>query len=166
MRVEALIALGGNLGDVRACFRAARDELHALPDCKVVASSSLYCSKAIGPAGQPDYLNSVLLMETALPPLQLLGHMQQIEAKHGRERKQAWGARTLDLDMIGYGDLNLDTPELTLPHPEMLNRIFVLQPLCDIRPNWHHPRLRMTASQMLEALILEGFKPLNKGNPW
>ena len=166
MRVEALIALGGNLGDVRETFAAARSEIAALPNSEILASSLLYQSEAIGPAGQPDYLNAVLFMETSIPPLSLLEHLHAIETGHGRVRNETWGPRTLDLDLIDYGGFVLNTTELTLPHFEMQKRMFVLQPLCDIRPDWEHPHLKMTAVQLLGKLEAEGIMPLGKGEAW
>jgi len=166
MGVESLIALGGNLGDVEACLFAACNELDALPKSRVCKKSLLYRSKPIGPSGQPDYLNAALLMETSLTPQNLLACMHAIENRHGRVRSLAWGARTLDLDLIAYDNLTLSSPELTLPHAHMHERIFVLQPLCDIRPGWQHPHMKMTAAAMLARLIPEKVRQLSTGKVW
>ena len=166
MGIACLIALGGNLGDVRASFIAAREELHALPENRVAASSLLYRSKAIGPPGQPDYLNAVLLMHTRIAPHRLLARMQDIEARHGRVRTECWGARTLDLDIVDYGGRCHSSALLTLPHPHMHERMFVLQPLCDICPRWQHPRLDKSAAELLAALLAQGEPRLLKGEPW
>lgn len=166
MRVEAVIALGGNLGAVKAHFSEARDALNTLPGSHVCASSLLYRSAAIGPAGQPDYLNAVLRLETSISPLSLLKHMQIIETNHGRVRTETWGARTLDLDLIGYGGQTMQSVELILPHPHMHQRLFVLQPLCDIQPRWQHPQLGKTAAELLDDLLIQGEPCLPKGEAW
>ncbi len=166
MGIACLVALGGNLGDVRARFIAAREELHALPESQVAASSPLYRSRAIGPAGQPDYLNAVLLVHTWIAPQRLLAHMQDIETRHGRVRTECWGARTLDLDIVDYGGRCHSSALLTLPHPRMHERMFVLQPLCDICPGWQHPHLGKSAAELLAALLARGEPRLPKGEPW
>ncbi len=164
--INCLIALGGNLGDVRGNFSAARDALGALPGSSIRASSLLYQSAAIGPAGQPDYLNAALLMETGIPPLSLLERMQAIETDHGRVRSERWGPRTLDLDLIDYGGQIIQSTRLSLPHPRMHQRLFVLQPLCDIRPGWQHPQLGKAATELLDALLKQGGLRLPKGEAW
>ncbi|MDX8410958.1 MAG: 2-amino-4-hydroxy-6-hydroxymethyldihydropteridine diphosphokinase, partial [Mariprofundaceae bacterium] len=125
MGVDALIALGGNIGDVRACFVQARASLAELPASSLEASSLLYHSPPMGPVGQTDYLNAVVRLKTSLRQDRLLEHMQAIEKQHGRERSVHWGARTLDLDLLACGDTVLDIQELTLPHPHMHERMFV-----------------------------------------
>jgi 2-amino-4-hydroxy-6-hydroxymethyldihydropteridine diphosphokinase len=162
----AFIAFGGNLGDVREAFRGARDELAALPGSGAVASSRLYRSEAIGPPGQPDYLNAVVGLGTELMPRTLLHEMQRIEERHGRVRDLRWGPRTLDLDLVAMDDTISDAADLTLPHPEMHARMFVLQPLCDLAPEWHHPRMGQTARELLESCIRAGQSPLDDGIPW
>jgi len=166
MGVNALIGLGGNLGDVRACFMQARDALAGLSGSRLSASSLLYSSPPMGPAGQPDFLNAVIRLTTTLRPEQLLGHMQGIEAQHGRVRGEHWGPRTLDLDLIAHGDAVSDTPELALPHPHMHERIFVLQPLCDVEPRWFHPAMGKTATQLLDTLLVRGNTRLPEGRTW
>jgi 2-amino-4-hydroxy-6-hydroxymethyldihydropteridine diphosphokinase len=163
---RCLIALGGNLGQVEMAFRAARAALAALPESRVIASSLLYRTPPIGPPGQPDYLNAVLLLETPLPPGELLQTLHAIEARHGRVRQERWGARTLDLDLLACEELCSDVPELMLPHPELARRMFVLRPLCDVAPEWHHPRLGKTARQLMDALLASGESPLPEGVPW
>jgi len=162
----ALIALGANLGDARATLIHARAALAAHPDFRLRACSKLYRTPPLGPPDQPDYLNAVALLETRLSPLDLLAALQSIEAAHGRKRTVRWGARTLDLDLIDHGGTCLDTPALTLPHPEAHRRQFVLAPLCDIAPDWQHPRMGKTARELLEALIRAGETPLPEGEPW
>ena len=166
MGVNALIGLGGNLGDVRACFVQARAALAGLPGSSLSASSLLYGSPPMGPVEQPDYLNAVIRLATSLRPEQLLEHMQVIEARHGRKRGEHWGPRTLDLDLIAHGDAVSDTPELALPHPHMHERIFVLQPLCDVDLDWRHPTMGKTATQLLEVLFDQGNTRLSEGQTW
>ena len=163
---RAFIALGGNLGDVRRSFVAARTELAALPGCRLAGSSRLYRSAPIGPAGQADYANAVVALDTELMPRTLLHEMQRIEDAHGRVRDVRWGPRTLDLDLIALGDAISDTAELILPHAEMHRRIFVLQPLCDLAPGWQHPRMKQTARELLDACLRSGQALLDDGSPW
>jgi len=163
---NCLIAMGGNLGNVAESFRQARRDIAALTATRVTASSLMYTTPPLGPAGQPDYLNAVLLVSTALEPLQLLDALQTIENTHGRERGERWGARTLDLDILDYGNRVLHSERLTLPHPRLHERQFVLLPLCDIAENWQHPLLRQSASSMLRSLWDAGEKPLPPGRPW
>lgn len=162
----AYIAMGGNIGDIQACFTQAREQLHALPDTRVTASSKLYQTPPLGPPGQADYLNAVLEIETDLQPLTLLDALQNIENCHGRLRDSHWGPRTLDLDILAVDALILDTERLQLPHPHLQNRQFVLRPLCDIAPNWQHPRLEKSAASLLQELLMAGEASLAKGITW
>ena len=164
--MNAYIALGGNLGDVASCFVQARRGIDALPDGHVVASSLIYRTPPLGPPGQPDYLNAVVSVETELPPLTLLQALQEIERQYGRKRGEHWGARTLDLDILAVDALILDSDDLKLPHPEMQRRQFVLRPLCDVAPNWQHPRLKRSAAALLEELLATGEEPLAEGSIW
>ncbi len=128
----AYIALGSNLQDPLTQLRYAVAAINKLPDSQVERSSSIYRSAPLGTVAQPDYLNAVLLLATALPPLRLLDALQQIEQAQGRVRGVRWGPRTLDLDILLYGDLKIDSPRLTVPHPAMQQRNFVLCPLLEI----------------------------------
>lgn len=128
----AYIALGSNLQDPLTQLRTAVAALNKLPDSRIKRTSSIYRSAPLGPAAQPDYLNAVLLLATALPPLQLLDALQQIEQAQGRVRAARWGPRTLDLDILLYGDQKIDSPRLSVPHPAMGQRNFVLYPLREI----------------------------------
>ncbi len=132
--VPAYIGLGGNLGEPAQQLRAALDAMAVLPECRLVAVSSFYRSRAIGPGDQPDYLNAVARLDTSLAPEALLDALQGIEHGQGRERLVRWGARTLDLDVLLYGDQCINSARLTVPHPQMLVRNFVLQPLVEIAP--------------------------------
>lgn len=127
----ACVALGSNLGDPVAQVLRAFDELATLPQTRLVARSRLWHTRAVGPP-QPDYVNAAARLETNLAPHVLFGHLLAIEAKHGRVRGERWGPRTLDLDLLLYDGLVLDTPELTLPHPHLAQRAFVLKPLAEV----------------------------------
>lgn len=132
---KAWIALGANLGDPPAQLRAALDRIRHLPGVTLDATSRFYRSKAIGPAGQADYCNAVCSVSTAWPPAMLLGALQDIERAAGRDRTgPRWGPRILDLDLLLYDRLVLDTPSLKLPHPQMHLRNFVLVPLMELAP--------------------------------
>lgn len=151
--VVAFIAFGGNLGDCRQTFVAAREEL-AQQGVRVIASSPLYCTDPIGgPQGQPDYLNAVVQISTTLSALQLLDRCLKLEQDAGRQRLEPWGARTLDLDLLIYGALVCNTPRLVLPHPRLHLRRFVLAPLCSLVPAWHHPVCHQTFEALLRHLV-------------
>ncbi|OCG09985.1 2-amino-4-hydroxy-6-hydroxymethyldihydropteridine diphosphokinase [Gilliamella sp. wkB178] len=129
------IALGSNLEDPFAQANRAIMALQQLPQSKVIDVSPFYRSKPLGPQDQNDYLNAVIKMHTTLSPIALLDQLQAIEQSQGRVRKQnRWGARTLDLDILLYDDLVIDSERLTIPHYHMKHREFVLYPLFDIEP--------------------------------
>ena len=133
IREHAFIALGSNLGDSRAILDSAIHAISMLPATKLSEFSSIYNSSPLSDCSQPDYLNAVIKIETALEPLELLDHLMSIEREHGRVRgPQRWAARTLDLDILLYGSLEIQTEKLWLPHREMHNRDFVLVPLAEI----------------------------------
>jgi len=161
-----LVAMGGNIGNVRDCFTRARTDIEKFAETHLSGSSMLYCSPPLGPPEQADYLNAMILLKTELAPLDLLRNLQSIEIRHGRIRTERWGPRTLDLDLIMYDHIILDTGKLTLPHPHMHKRIFVLQPMCELLPGWVHPGLGMSASAMLNSLVENGEKLLAKGESW
>lgn len=136
----AYIGLGSNLAQPELQLRQALEALAALPQTQVIAQSSLYVSEPLGPADQPDYVNAVAALETDLAPLELLAELQAIEVRQGRVREgERWGPRTLDLDVLLYGDLQSDDPQLTLPHPGLYERNFVLYPLAEIAPGLEIP---------------------------
>ena len=165
--MEAIIALGGNLGDVRASFIGARGMLAAQQDISLLASSRLYHSPPMGPQDQPDYLNAVIVIATSLSARQLLGRMQDIESHFGRTRDGLrWGERTLDLDLIAYDNMQMQSDELTLPHPGMQDRLFVLQPMHDICPEWLHPVTGKSVTHLLQDLIQAGGIQLSEGEVW
>jgi len=152
--VTAYIALGSNLGDREAALRSAITELDAAAGCRVERVSRFIETEPIGPPGQQTYLNGAAELATDLAARDLLGLMLRIEARHGRVRSalQRWGPRTLDLDLLLYGDQEIDEPGLIVPHPRMGERAFVLAPLAEIAPCVVPPRSSMTIVQMLEAL--------------
>ncbi|WP_032092948.1 2-amino-4-hydroxy-6-hydroxymethyldihydropteridine diphosphokinase [Necropsobacter rosorum] len=131
----AYIALGSNLNAPIQQLNAALDAMAALPDCRLTAVSSFYCSKPLGPQDQPDYVNAVAALQTALTPLDLLDNLQRIENRQGRVRLRRWGERTLDLDILLYADAIIRDARLTVPHYDMKNREFVLIPLYEIAPH-------------------------------
>lgn len=150
--VTAYIALGANLGDAVATVRAALQVLHTLPHTEVVAASSLYRT-APWEASGPDFINAVAQIRTTLAPLALLHAVQALEQQAGRERPYRNAPRTLDLDVLLYGDVRVDTPELMVPHPRMLERAFVLVPLAEIAPALvPQVSLQAVADQAIERL--------------
>jgi 2-amino-4-hydroxy-6-hydroxymethyldihydropteridine diphosphokinase len=118
------IALGSNLGDKRANLNIARAAIAGLRDTRVLAESSVEETEPIGPVDQPNYLNQMLAVETSLAPEELLAELQTIERHCGRTRGERWGARTLDLDIVRFGDRSVNTDSLKIPHPEIPNRDF------------------------------------------
>ena len=132
--VVASIGLGANLGDPHAVLAQALAELAALPGTSLVATSPFYRSAPIDAAG-PDFVNAVALLRTELTPHALLAQLQRIEAAHGRKRPYRNAPRTLDLDLLLYGDERIDDANLTIPHPRMHQRAFVLRPLADVAPD-------------------------------
>lgn len=137
---RVFVGLGGNLGDAKRTVLDALASLAELPHSRLVAVSSLYRSAPVD-AGGPDFINAVAELTTDLSPLQLLRALQAIEQAAGRERPFRNAPRTLDLDLLLFGQRVLDTPALTLPHPRLHLRAFVLQPLLELAPELHHPSL-------------------------
>lgn len=129
------IGIGSNLENPLAQLKAATAALREIPSTKLCKISNIYQTAPIGPAGQPDYTNAAALLETQLTPEALLDELQRIELDQGRVRKERWGPRTLDLDIILYAGMTIRTARLTVPHIEMENRNFVLIPLMDIAPD-------------------------------
>lgn len=150
MRHKAAIALGSNLGDREASLREALRRLGALGEVKAV--SGFYDTEPVGYLDQPRFLNAAAVIETPLAPLQLLAAMLAIEHEMGRERLIPKGPRVIDLDLLLYEERVMSTGELTLPHPEMHARRFVLEPLSEIAPEWPHPLQRRTVSELLRGL--------------
>jgi 2-amino-4-hydroxy-6-hydroxymethyldihydropteridine diphosphokinase len=132
---RVVLALGSNLGERRGTLSAAVGDLVDRPEVRLVDVSPVVSTKPVGgPPGQPDFLNMVIAVDTSLAPLELLAHCQGVELAHHRVREVRWGARTLDVDIITYGDLHSDDPVLTLPHPRAAERAFVLYPWSLMEP--------------------------------
>ncbi|MFT5481864.1 MAG: 2-amino-4-hydroxy-6-hydroxymethyldihydropteridine diphosphokinase [Halieaceae bacterium] len=140
------IGLGSNLDNPKEHVVRALTQLEQLAETRVEHISSLYRSSPVGPGEQSDYINAAARLDTLLPPEQLLQQLQSIEQDHQRERDIRWGPRTLDLDVLLYGDLVLDTERLTIPHPRIHQRNFVLEPLLEIDPVLALPCGRSIAS--------------------
>ncbi len=149
------IALGSNLGDSRAILEAALETLAQTPGVTLESRSSWYQTVPVGPP-QPDYINGCALLRVNVAPHELLAIMLEIEAKFGRQRRERWGARTLDLDLLLFDDLIVDTPALQLPHPRLRERAFVLMPLAEIAPDWSEPVSGQAICTLLEALDCSG----------
>jgi 2-amino-4-hydroxy-6-hydroxymethyldihydropteridine diphosphokinase len=130
--MRVFIGLGSNLADPESQVHAAQKALQTLPETQWVASSSLYKSPPMGPQDQPDYINAVIELETMLSPHNLLDCLQQIEQQQGRVRERHWGERTLDLDLLLYGDKIIADDRLQVPHPGIAQRAFVIYPLAEI----------------------------------
>ena len=139
--MQVFIGLGSNLENPKQQVASAVDDLTTLPQSRVIAASSFYLSPPMGPQDQPDYINAVVELDTALSAHDLLDNLQKIEQKHGRIRKRHWGERTLDLDLLVYGDLILDDERLKVPHPGLSERAFVVYPLAEIAPDLIVPNM-------------------------
>lgn len=157
---SVLIALGGNVGDVRATFVKAIANICGMTQAVLVARSSDYATPPWGDEQQEPFINACIEIETSLDPHALLFTLHKIEKKFGRDRanERRWGPRTLDLDIIAYNDVRLDKPELTLPHPRLFERAFVLAPLAEIAPD--RPIAGRTPRQALAKLPADGIERL------
>ena len=150
--MKAFIGLGSNLGDREAMIRLALDDLARLPETTLVKASSLYDTEPVGDVDQPNFLNAVAQIDTELSARQLLWNLQLIEKRLGRVRTQRWGPRTIDLDLLLYGQLVIEEPDLRVPHPELTRRSFVLVPLVEIEPLLVHPESGDTLIHHLSQL--------------
>jgi 2-amino-4-hydroxy-6-hydroxymethyldihydropteridine diphosphokinase len=153
---DALIALGGNVGDVRSAFVKAIANICGMTQAALKARSSDYLTPPWGEEQQAPFVNACIEIETSLDPHALLFTLHKIEKKFGRDRanERRWGPRTLDLDLLAYDDVSIDKPELTLPHPRLFERAFVLVPLAEIAP--HRLIAGRTVAAALAALSTEG----------
>lgn len=149
MQTEVLLGLGANVGDPLRQLADAVDRLRGfVQDLEV---SSVYRSEPVGFREQPDFYNLVARGRTGLPPEELLARVLEVERGMGRERTFRNAPRRIDVDLLAYGDLVLDTPSLTLPHPGIPARGFVLHPLAEVAPGWRHPVLAKTARELLAS---------------
>src|ERR1700722_279676 len=148
---DVLIALGGNVGDVRTTFQNAASNIGGMTEAALLARSSDYATPPWGDEQQDRFINACIEIETSLDPHALLFTLHKIEAKFGRNRSREtrWGPRTLDLDLIAYDDVSIQKPELTLPHPRLFERAFVLVPLAEIAPD------RVIAGRRVAAALAE-----------
>ena len=152
---QSAIALGSNLGESRATLEAALEKIDNIPEITVKTRSNWYKTAPVGPS-QPDYINGCALLEGKLNPQELLKVLLKIEDQFGRVRQQRWGPRTLDLDLLLFEDLILETPELQIPHPRMTQRAFVLVPLVEIAPDWIEPVSGEMIAQLVEKVDTSG----------
>jgi len=152
---RSAIALGSNLGDSRAILESSLKILDQTPGISLLAQSSFYRTAPVGPP-QPDYLNACALLKAEMSPQELLETLLAIEAKFGRVRQERWGPRILDLDLLLFDNLILDTPNLTLPHTYLRERAFVLVPLVEIAPDWIDPISEKAIAQLVQEVDCSG----------
>jgi 2-amino-4-hydroxy-6-hydroxymethyldihydropteridine diphosphokinase len=153
--VKCAIALGSNLGDSKQILNQALERLSQISGIELISHSSWYETVPVGPP-QPNYVNGCAILETELLPEDLLQILLKIEQQFGRIRQERWGPRILDLDILLYGDLILEMPNLTIPHPRMNERAFVLVPLAEIASDWIEPVSRQTILQLSQAIDCSG----------
>ncbi|MBI1768044.1 MAG: 2-amino-4-hydroxy-6-hydroxymethyldihydropteridine diphosphokinase [Bacteroidetes bacterium] len=156
------LLLGSNLGDRLSCLSLCLELIEEHVGT-IIKKSSIYETTAWGRTDQPDFLNQAIEIETPFPPTELLSACQNIEKKIGRQREEKWGARTIDIDIIYFGDKIIHSNELTIPHPRMTERKFVLIPLTQISPSFVHPILKKTSEELLkqcrDELLVKYFSP-------
>ncbi|MGB7443925.1 MAG: 2-amino-4-hydroxy-6-hydroxymethyldihydropteridine diphosphokinase [Coleofasciculaceae cyanobacterium] len=152
---SSAIALGSNLGDSLSILEEAIKILAQTSGITLKTHSSWYKTAPVGPP-QPDYLNGCALLEVRLTPQELLETLLKIEKQFGRVRTERWGPRTLDLDILSFDDLILDTPTLQIPHPHIRERAFVLVPLAEIAPNWVDPVTGLAIAELIQRLDCSG----------
>ena len=157
--MRAYVGLGSNLGDRAAHLLLGLSALSRLPKTHLLKLSPVYETDPVGPP-QPPYLNMVAELETELSPKGLLAEMLRIEKALGRERRERWGPRTLDLDLLLYGDLVLEEEGLSVPHPRLHERAFVLVPLLDLLPEGRHPLWGQSFAELLASLDASSVRPL------
>ena len=160
--MKAFVGLGSNLGDREAMIRMALDDLANLSSTRLVRASSLYDTEPMGEVDQPNFLNAVAQIDTELTARQLLWNLLLIEKRLGRVRTQRWGPRTIDLDLLLYGNLVVEEPDLKVPHPELTRRSFVLVPLVELDPLLVHPVSGETLLSHLSRLTTR--PPVKRGS--
>ncbi len=149
---EILIGLGSNLGDSISVCKHAIKTLSMHPQIRILRISSLYRTEPVGMVDQSWFVNGVVQGETSLSPTELLDYLLQVEKDFGRVREIKWGPRTLDLDILSFGNRQIALPRLTIPHPRVHERLFVLIPMVEIVPNWVHPGIDLPAQEILDRL--------------
>ena len=148
----AYVALGSNMGDKLSYLENAIGSIKNDVSCRLIKISDFIITEPYGPVEQDDFLNGALMIETLYTPAELLAFLQRLESEANRTREIHWGPRTLDLDILLYDDIVMDTENLVIPHPEMHKRDFVLKPLCQIAPNAVHPLYHARIRDMLETI--------------
>ena len=151
-RHKVYIGCGSNIGDGERTINEAINRLAESPQCRLLGLSSMYRTKPYGGVEQDDYTNAVAFIETTLEPYELLHWLNTVEMEFGRTREVHWGPRTLDLDILLYDHLVMDDERLTLPHADMSNRDFVLEPLCELNSRYIHPVLNKTTKELLDLV--------------
>ena len=154
------IGMGSNLGESLDTLKNAIQTLDEIPGINLITYSNWYRTKPVGGPKQPDFINGCALLKVELTPHKLLEILLDVEQKFKRVRLEHWGPRTLDLDLILYDDLILNTPNLQIPHPRMTERAFVLVPLAEIAPDWIEPISGKTIKELLERVEFSGVFPL------
>ena len=153
---RSFIALGSNLGDRAFFMREARRRVAELDGVRLLGASSIHETQPVGPAGQEPYLNAVIEVDTSLDARDLLEHLLAIESDLGRRRTVRWGPRQIDLDILLFGDVVIDEPGLTVPHPRLAERAFVLAPLAELKGELIPPGLGKSVDQLLNAAERSG----------
>lgn len=156
---RAFLGLGSNVGDSRRTLRWAVERVDGLPGTRVVARSALYRTAPVGRAGQADFLNQVIQIETRLSPWDLLAAVLEVERQGGRVRRERWGPRTLDIDVVWYDNVVVSEPDLEIPHPRLEERRFVLEPLSELAPDLLLPSGR-TVGEALERVAAQRVEKL------
>ena len=156
-KARAFIGAGANLGEPVRQIRQAQDALRKSPGIKFLDASSLYRTQPMGPVEQPPFINAVFSLEAEIGPHDLLSLLLDIEQKMGRVRKERWGPRVIDLDLLFYGEEIIKEQGLEVPHPRLHERRFVLAPLAEIAPGFAHPVIKKTVSELLAGLPPEDF---------
>ncbi len=152
---DVFIGFGSNQGDSLETCRDAIEVLRSHPRIEIIRVSSFYRSKPVGPVEQDWFINGVLLCRSSLEPGELLRVLHEVEDRFGRKRALRWGPRTLDLDMLAYGARRISAADLTVPHPRLHERLFVLAPLAEIAAGWSHPETGLTVEELLRNAALE-----------
>ncbi|SEO72653.1 2-amino-4-hydroxy-6-hydroxymethyldihydropteridine diphosphokinase [Mucilaginibacter sp. AW1-7] len=150
--IDVFLLLGSNLGNRKLLLNEAIERIEAAV-APVLQASSVYETQSWGKTDAPDYLNQVLLLQTDLTAREVLGKILAIELLMGRRREEKWGSRTIDIDILFYGDAIIDEPDLKIPHPEMHKRRFTLAPLAELVPEFEHPLIKKNILQLKNELI-------------